>query len=197
LEKKEFLFSFKIKGLHLKAELISVKLIEKRKMGRNPVVPEVVEKEVTANPIEVDITPKQAEEMKLIESKADRVKKARSEKQIEATKKLIEKNKAWREKLKKEKAEGKPDNLVQGLLAEKADEPEKKTRIRFRIKKPAVHPRPNHHLKRKVVSKPSEEESDVGGTTEASELDTDAVVEELKKRANYARLPPAKKFVCM
>lgn len=190
----EFLFYFKIKGLHLQAELISVKL--KRKMGRNPVVPEVVEKEVTANPIEVDITPKQAEEMKLIESRADRVKKARSEKQIEATKKLIEKNKAWREKLKKEKAEGKPDNLVQGLLADKADEPEKKTRIRFRIKKPAVHPRPNHHLKRKVVSKPSEE-SDVGGTTEASEVDTDAVVEELKKRANYARLPPAKRFISM
>ncbi len=166
-------------------------------MGRNPVVPEVVEKEVTTNPIEVDITPKQAEEMKLIESKADRVKKARSEKQIEATKKLIEKNKAWREKLKKEKAEGKSDNHVQGLLAEKADEPEKKTRIRFRIKKPAVHPRPNHHLKRKERPAAPAEESDVGGTTEASEVDTDAVVEELKKRANYARLPSAKRFVSM
>lgn len=173
-------------------------------MGRPSIVPDVVEKEITSNPVEMDITPKQAEEMNLIEKKKDRPKKARSEKQIEATNRLIEKNKAWREKLKKEKAEGKSDNVIQGLLAEKSDVAEKsedkpKTKIRFRIRKPQIHPRPNHHLKRKQPERSTAEESDVGGTTTASEQDTDAVVEELKERMYRSRQPQSthKKFMCM
>lgn len=158
-------------------------------MGRPSLVPEVVEKETTDNPVELDVTPKQAEVMGLIVKPP---KKPRSEKQIEATKALIEKNKAWRAKLKAEKAAGQPDNLVQGLLADKVDEKEdgaqevekKSTKIRFRIKKPKVHPRPNHALKRKAEKQALPEDSDVGATSEVAEsgLDTDAVVEELRAR---------------
>ncbi len=163
-------------------------------MGRTPAMPEVIEKELVENPVEVEVTPQQAQDMGLIQKPP---KKARTEKQMEATKKLIEKNKAWREKLKKEKAEGKSDNLVQGLLAEKADENKDepaKTRIRYRIKKPKVHPRPNHALKRKAPPLP--EDSDVGATTEAGEsgVDTDAVVNELKHRV-FGGLQPKKRFV--
>lgn len=161
-----------------------------------PAIPEVIEKEVVENPVEVEVTPKQAQDMGLIQKAP---KKPRSEKQIEATKKLIEKNKAWREKLKAEKASEKgSDNLIQGLLAdtiEKEAKEEKKTRIRYKIKKPKVHPRPNHALKRKAVLS---EESDVGATSEAAEsgLDTDAVVEELRHRV-YGGLQPVvkKRFV--
>lgn len=181
-------------------------------MGRPSSIPEVVEKEVVDDPVQLDITPKQAEDMKLIESKAERVKKPRSEKQMEATKKLIEKNKAWREKLKAEKALGKPDNHIQGLLADKADdattEPSsqsevRKTKIRFRIRKPVVHPRPNHHLKRKASSQlvPRADDSDVGSTSVVeSDLDTDAVVEELRRRAQApapSQSSSSKKFIPM
>jgi hypothetical protein len=164
-------------------------------MGRAPTVPDVIEKEIVQDPIEVDITPKQAETLGLIQKPA---KKPRSEKQIEATKKLVEKNKAWREKLKAEK--NNPDNMVQGLLADtiKGDddssEKPKKTRIRYKIKKPTVHPRPNHALKRK--KKETEvEESDVGATSEVAETgaDTDAIVEELRSKVFGG--PARKKFV--
>ena len=174
-------------------------------MGRPSLVPDVIETEVTANPIEMDITAKQAEELKLIDAKKDRVKKPRSEKQIEATKILIEKNKAWREKLKAEKESGKSDNHIQSLLADKVDdgaaeqqqqqeEKPKSTRIRFRIKKATVHPRPNHHLKRKAQSQA--EESDVGNTTATETEDTDAIVDELRARAQRPSYP-SKKFVSM
>lgn len=159
-------------------------------MGRPSLVPDVVEKETTENPVELDVTPKQAEVMGLIVKPP---KKPRSEKQIEATKALIEKNKAWRAKLKAEKASGSSDNMVQGLLADKADDKEaasdakeekKSTKIRYRIKKPKVHPRPNHALKRKAEVQALPEDSDVGATSEVAEsgLDTDAVVEELRAR---------------
>lgn len=166
-------------------------------MGRTPAIPDVIEKEVSQDPVEVDITPKQAETLGLISKPA---KKPRSEKQIEATKKLVEKNKAWREKLKAEKSS--PDNMIQGLLSDTiTDEkhsdpqPDKKTRIRYKIKKPKVHPRPNHALKReKKRPAPETDESDVGGTSEAqSGADTDAIVEELRSRVYGA--PVRKKFV--
>lgn len=176
-------------------------------MGRAPIVPDVVEKEVTENPIELDISTKQAEDLKLIEKKAERVKKPRSEKQMEATKKLIEKNKEWREKLKAEKSAGKSDNHIQSLLAEKSDEAPKEevksTKIRFRIRKPTVHPRPNHHLKRKAASQAQPNDSDVGNTSapETTDVDTDAVVDELRRRASQsqfpASLPSGKKFITM
>jgi hypothetical protein len=166
-------------------------------MGRPSLIPDVVEKETTDNPVELDVTPKQAEVMGLI---VKAPKKPRSEKQIEATKKLIEKNKAWRAKLKEEKASGSSDNMIQGLLAEKVDEKEEKksTKIRYRIKKPKVHPRPNHALKRKAEVQALPEDSDVGATSEVAEssgLDTDAVVEELRARV----FPPAsgKRFLSL
>lgn len=181
-------------------------------MGRSPSMPDVIEKEISpTEPVEVDVTPTQAESMGLIKKPT---KKERSEKQVLATKALIEKNKAWREKLKAERAAGKPDNMVQGLLAEKATEetaeaPEpKKSTIRFRIRKPQVHPRPNHALKRKRQSESTQgepakrrqeaEDSDAGNTTEVTDsgVDTDAVVRELKARVGYVSAP-TKKFVSM
>jgi len=183
-------------------------------MGRSPSIPDVIEKEISpSEPVEVDVTPTQAESMGLIKKP---IKKERSEKQVLATKALIEKNKAWREKLKAERAAGKPDNMVQGLLGEKAaEEPAepkeaKKSTIRFRIRKPQVHPRPNHALKRKRKSDDSEaasppkrrqeaDDSDAGNTTEVTDsgLDTDAVVKELKARVGYMAAPTSKKFVSM
>ena len=179
-------------------------------MGRPTIVPDVVEKEVTSNSIEVEITPKQAEDLKLIEAKADRPKKVRSEKQIEATKKLIEKNKAWREKLKSEKAAGKPDNMIQGLLAEKADDGTaaatdggekpvaEKTKIRYRIKKNPVHPRPNHHLKRKSKTEDAAVSKETAHAESQPEESEDSVHEhEPKRRAYTYPQPGAKKFICM
>jgi hypothetical protein len=172
-------------------------------MGRTPVVPEIVEKEVKLEqpPLEVEVSKKEAEKIGLFSRPA---KKPRTEKQIEATKKLVERNKEWRAKLKNEKDSGKTDNMVQGLLAEKAEEKEKDgVKIKFKIRKSIKHPRPNHELKpraekkRKAQLRPrpqTTDESDVGATTETGE-DTEAIIQEL--RARHMANVPTSRFVAV
>ncbi len=176
-------------------------------MGRPTIVPTQVMKEVEANPIELEVTAKQAEDLGLYQRPA---KRARTDKQLEATKKLIERNKEWRDKLKLEKESKKSDNMVQGLLAEKVDDDELKVqeaakengkqKILYKVKKAARRPRPNHSLKRRVLDLPSPTpakttayalshhrqalDSDVGGTdTDTSYgCETDAIIHELRGR---------------
>lgn len=170
-------------------------------MGRTPVVPELVEKEVKPEeaPLEVEVSKKEAENLGLFSRPA---KKPRTEKQIEATKKLVERNKEWRAALKKEKDSGKADNVIQGLLAEKAEEKDG-VKIKFRIRKSIKHPRPNHELKpraekkRKAQLRPrpqTTDESDVGATTETGE-DTEAIIQEL--RARHLANAPTSRFVAV
>ncbi len=169
-------------------------------MGRAPVVPEIVEKEVKPEqpPLEVEVSKKEAENLGLFSRPT---KKPRTEKQIEATKKLVERNKEWRAKLKNEKN---TDNMIQGLLAEKAEEKEKDgVKIKFKIRKSVKHPRPNHELKpraekkRKAQLRPrpqTTDESDVGATTETGE-DTEAIIQEL--RARHMANAPTSRFVAV
>ena len=166
-------------------------------MGRTPVIPEVVEKEVKPEqtPLEVEVSKKEAENLGLFSRPA---KKPRTEKQIEATKKLVERNKEWRAKLKSEKDSGKSDNMIQGLLAEKSEEKDG-VKIKFKIRKSIKHPRPNHELKPRAHKKPkaqlrprpqTTDESDVGATTETGE-DTEAIIQELHAR-HMANVPTSR-----
>lgn len=129
-------------------------------MGRPTIVPTSVMKEIEQNPLELEVTAKQAEDLGLYQRPP---KRPRTEKQLEATKKLIERNKEWREKLKAEKASKKDDNMVQGLLADQVDgemdlkhqEKENvKSRILFKVKKTERKQRPNHSLKRRALDLP-------------------------------------------
>lgn len=178
-------------------------------MGRPTIVPAEVMKEVEANPIELEVTEKQAEDLGLYQRPP---KRPRTDKQLEATKKLIERNKQWREKLKLEKDSKKSDNMVQGLLAEKVDEEAKEQptqKILYKVKKAARRPRPNHSLKRRALDLPSPTpataessqpkakttayalshhrqalDSDVGGTDTEAQTgeETDAIINELRGR---------------